>query len=84
VSLVVAWVDSHSGATTPIIGARNVDQLREAVAAVDIEMTEELRQQISNLSPESPPATDCSEEKNRSSLSYPVTGNNKGQWPHLT
>lgn len=63
VSLAVAWVGSHPGVTAPIIGARNVDQLKEVVAAVDIEMTEELRQQISKLSPEPPPATDRSEEK---------------------
>ncbi len=62
VSLAVAWVGSHPGVTAPIIGARNVDQLKDGVAAVDIEMTEELRQQISRLSPEPSPATDRSEE----------------------
>jgi aryl-alcohol dehydrogenase-like predicted oxidoreductase len=62
VSLAVAWVGSHPGVTAPIIGARNVDQLKDGVAAVDIEMTEELHQQISRLSPEPSPATDRSEE----------------------
>lgn len=63
VSLAIAWVGSHPAVTAPIIGARNVDQLRDAVAAAEIEMTEELRREISSLSPEPPPATDRSEEK---------------------
>lgn len=63
VSLAIAWVGSHPAVTAPIIGARNVEQLKDAVAATEIEMTEELRQEISRLSPEPPPATDRSEEK---------------------
>jgi aryl-alcohol dehydrogenase-like predicted oxidoreductase len=63
VSLAIAWVGSHQAVTAPIIGARNVEQLREAMAAADIDMTGELRQEISRLSPEPPPATDRSEEK---------------------
>ena len=63
VSLAIAWVGSHPAVTAPIIGARNVEQLKDAIAAVEIEMTEELRKEISRLSPEPPPATDRSEEK---------------------
>ncbi|MDH7492967.1 MAG: aldo/keto reductase [Candidatus Saccharicenans sp.] len=63
VSLAIAWVGSHPAVTAPIIGARNVEQLKDAVAATEIKMTEELRQEISRLSPEPPPATDRSEEK---------------------
>ncbi|MCI4445972.1 MAG: aldo/keto reductase [Candidatus Aminicenantes bacterium] len=63
VSLAIAWVGSHPAVTAPIIGARNVEQLKDAVAAADIEMSEELRLEISRLSPEPPPATDRSEEK---------------------
>jgi aryl-alcohol dehydrogenase-like predicted oxidoreductase len=63
VTLAIAWVGNHPAVTAPIIGARNVEQLKDAVAAADIEMTEELRQEISRLSPEPPPATDRSEEK---------------------
>jgi len=63
VSLAIAWVGSHPAVTAPIIGARNVAQLKEAIAATEIEMTEELRREISGLSPEPPPATDRSEEK---------------------
>jgi aryl-alcohol dehydrogenase-like predicted oxidoreductase len=63
VSLAVAWVGSHPGVTAPIIGARNVTQLEDSLGAVDIEMTPELRAEVSALSPEPPPATDRSEER---------------------
>ncbi len=63
VSLAVAWVGGHPAVTAPIIGARNVDQLEGSLAALEIEMTPDLRAQISALSPEPPPATDRSEEK---------------------
>jgi aryl-alcohol dehydrogenase-like predicted oxidoreductase len=49
--------------TAPIIGARNVNQLRSSIAAAEIPMTPELRAEISALSPEPPPATDRSEER---------------------
>lgn len=63
VSLAVAWVESHPAVTAPIIGARSVEQLEDSLAAVDIEMTKELREEISALSPEPPPATDRIEER---------------------
>jgi aryl-alcohol dehydrogenase-like predicted oxidoreductase len=63
VSLAVAWAGSHPGVTAPIIGARNVEQLEDSLAAVDIDMTEALRAEISALSPEPPPATDRVEER---------------------
>ncbi|HEK86660.1 MAG: aldo/keto reductase [Candidatus Saccharicenans sp.] len=63
VSLAIAWVGSHPAVTAPIIGARNVEQLKDAIAAAEIEMTPELREEISRFSPEPPPATDRSEEK---------------------
>ncbi|MGD2162489.1 MAG: aldo/keto reductase [Anaerolineales bacterium] len=63
VSLAVAWAGSHPGVTAPIIGARNVEQLEDSLAAVEIEMTDELRAEISKLSPEPPPATDRVEER---------------------
>jgi aryl-alcohol dehydrogenase-like predicted oxidoreductase len=49
--------------TAPIIGARNVEQLEGALAATEIEMTPELREQISALSPAPPLATDRNEER---------------------
>jgi len=69
VSLAVAWVASHPDVTAPIIGARSVEQLKGSIAAVDIKMTPELRQAISALSPEPPPATDRNEERTPHTLS---------------
>ncbi|MBC7360725.1 MAG: aldo/keto reductase [Candidatus Aminicenantes bacterium] len=63
VSLAIAWVGGHPAVTAPIIGARNIEQLKDALAAAEIEMTEELREEISRLSPEPPLATDRTEEK---------------------
>jgi aryl-alcohol dehydrogenase-like predicted oxidoreductase len=63
VALAVAWVGSHPAVTAPIIGARSVEQLESSLAAVEIEMTQELRAEISALSPAPPPATDRNEER---------------------
>jgi aryl-alcohol dehydrogenase-like predicted oxidoreductase len=60
-ALSVAWVMSHPAVTAPIIGARNLAQLEGSLAAADIEMTAELRNRISALSPAPPPPTDRSE-----------------------
>ncbi len=62
-SLAIAWVGGHPAVTAPIIGARDVEQLKAALAAADIAMTPELRAEISSFSPEPPPATDRSEER---------------------
>ena len=61
-SLAVAWVGSHPAVTAPIIGARNLIQLKGSLKSVEISMTEELRAEISALSPTPPPATDRNEE----------------------
>jgi aryl-alcohol dehydrogenase-like predicted oxidoreductase len=61
--MAVAWVGSHPGVTAPIIGARNLNQLEGSLKALEIEMTPELRAEISALSPEPPPATDRSDER---------------------
>lgn len=63
VSLAVAWVAAHPGVTCPIIGARNVGQLKAALGAVDIDMTPGLRAEIAALSPAPAPATDRTEEQ---------------------
>jgi len=63
-SLAVAWVMTHPALTAPIIGARNVEQLEAALAALDVDMTPEWRAEVSALSIEPPSATDRSEEKN--------------------
>ena len=62
-TLGVAWVMSHPAITAPIIGARNVEQLESSLAAVEVKMTDEWRDEISALSVEPPPATDRLEEK---------------------
>lgn len=61
-ALAVAWVASHPGVTAPLIGARSLAQLEGSLAALDIDMTPELRAEIAALSPEPAPATDRSEE----------------------
>ena len=63
VSLAIAWAGSHEGVTAPIIGGRNITQLKPALASVDIEMTEELRNAIGNFSMTPAIATDRSEER---------------------
>ena len=63
VSTAIAWVGAHPGITAPIIGARNLDQLKDSLAAVKVNMTPELRAEIADLSPTPPPATDRLEEQ---------------------
>ena len=65
VSLAVAWAAAHPAVTCPIIGARNVDQLEPSLAAVEIEMSPDLRAQIAGLSRTPAPATDRLEEQVR-------------------
>ncbi|TVY03075.1 aldo/keto reductase [Cohnella terricola] len=61
-TLAVAWVLSHPAITSPIIGARNVEQLEPSLAAVDLDFTDEWRNEITALSIDPPLATDRSEE----------------------
>jgi aryl-alcohol dehydrogenase-like predicted oxidoreductase len=63
VSAAIAWVGAHPAITAPIIGARNLDQLKDSLAAVKIDMTPELRAEIADLSRTPPPATDRLEEQ---------------------
>lgn len=65
VPLALAWVESHPAVTAPLIGARNLDQLSEALEAVDIEISPEMREEISALSPSPSPATDRNEERTK-------------------
>jgi aryl-alcohol dehydrogenase-like predicted oxidoreductase len=62
-SVAVAWVASHPGITAPILGARSLGQLEPSLRSVDIPMTAELRERISQLSPPPPPANDRTEER---------------------
>lgn len=61
-ALAVAWVASHPGVTSVLVGGRNVEQLAPALAANTIELDAETRARISALSPAPPPATDRNEE----------------------
>jgi 1-deoxyxylulose-5-phosphate synthase len=61
-TLGVAWVAHHPGITSPIISARNVEQLRPSLAAADFVMTDELYAEINALTRTPPPATDRLEE----------------------
>lgn len=63
VSLAVAWVAAHPDVSCPIVGARNLDQLGPSLDAMNIDMTAELRAEISALSPTPAPATDRREEQ---------------------
>lgn len=60
-TLAVAWAMSHPAVTAPITGARSLEQLEDSLAALDVEMTAELRGRISALSPTPAPATDRTE-----------------------
>ena len=62
-AVAVAWVAAHPAVTAPIIGARNLDQLRPVLTAADLPMDDELRDRISALSVEPPPPTDRNEER---------------------
>jgi aryl-alcohol dehydrogenase-like predicted oxidoreductase len=63
VSAAIAWVAAHPAVTAPIIGARNLDQLKDSLAAVEVKMTPELHAEIAALSRTPPPATDRLEEQ---------------------
>jgi aryl-alcohol dehydrogenase-like predicted oxidoreductase len=63
VSAAVAWVGAHPAVTAPIIGARNLEQLRDSLGAVNVAMTPALRAEIAALSRTPPPATDRLEEQ---------------------
>ena len=61
-TLAVAWVRSHPNVTAPIIGARSVEQLGPSLAAASFEMSDDLRDEVTSLTPELPPAHDRREE----------------------
>jgi aryl-alcohol dehydrogenase-like predicted oxidoreductase len=61
-TLATAWVASHPGVTSVLVGGRNVEQLSATLAAGSLELTPETRARISELSPAPPPATDRNEE----------------------
>ena len=62
VALAIAWTAAHPAITSPLLGARSVEQLTECLKALEIDMTPELRNEISALSPAPPLATDRNDE----------------------
>ncbi len=63
VTLAVAWAAAHPAVTCPIVGARNLEQLRPSLDSVGFEMTDEMREEVAALSRTPPPATDRLEEQ---------------------
>ena len=63
VSAAVAWTGAHPAVTAPIIGARSIEQLHASLDSVRIDMTKALRDEITALSRNPPPATDRLEEQ---------------------
>lgn len=61
-SLAIAWAASHPAVSSPLLGARNIEQLEDCLRSLEINMTTELRAAISALSPTPPPATDRTDE----------------------
>jgi len=62
-TLAVAWVAAQPGVTSVLLGARNVAQLDETLAAADRGLDPAVRDRIAALTPAPPPATDRTEEK---------------------
>ena len=48
IALSIAWVLSHPAVTSPIIGARNEEQLRETLSLLELKISVEERDQIKN------------------------------------
>jgi aryl-alcohol dehydrogenase-like predicted oxidoreductase len=46
----LAWLDAQPGVTSVILGARTVDQLNQNIAAVDLELDDELINRLSQVS----------------------------------
>ncbi len=63
VTLAVAWVMGHRDVTAPIVGGRDLDQLKPSLAALDFAMSAEMRDEVSAFSITPPPATDRDEEQ---------------------
>jgi len=61
-TLAVAWVASHPGVTSVLVGGRNVEQLAPTLAANQLVLDDETRARITALSIDPPPATDRNEE----------------------
>ncbi|MEX2502227.1 MAG: aldo/keto reductase [Trueperaceae bacterium] len=65
VTLAVAWVRTHPAVTAPIVGARDVEQLRPSLDAGSFDLSDTMRREVSALSPAPAPAHDRGEEQAR-------------------
>lgn len=63
VSLAISWVGAQDSITSPIIGSRNIDQLKSSMKSLNISMTAEMRNELSQLSITPAIATDREEEQ---------------------
>jgi len=61
-TLAVAWVASHPGVTSVLVGGRNTEQLAPSLAASELVLDSDTRARIAALSVEPPPATDRNDE----------------------
>lgn len=62
VSLAIAWVNRHDAVTAPIIGARDLKQLKACLDSIDVNVDDQLYDLISGVTHTPPPATDRNEE----------------------
>ena len=62
-TLAVAWAAQHPAHPVPIISARDADQLKPSLAALEFDMDDALYARLNALSPAPPPATDRIEEQ---------------------
>lgn len=62
-ALAIAWVANHPAVTSPILGARNLEQLEECLQTTKIAMNPALMQEIASLTPELPLATNHFEDE---------------------
>lgn len=56
--LALAWMAGHPAVTAPIVGARTMEQFKDGLKFLDMNLTAEQRAEISALSVEPPLATD--------------------------
>ncbi|MEO1551177.1 MAG: aldo/keto reductase [Pseudomonadota bacterium] len=62
-TLAVRWAMAHPGHTAPLISARSAAQLAPSLDALSAEISDEIMDRVTALSPTPPPATDRLEEQ---------------------
>ncbi len=65
VSMAIAWVSAHQSITAPIIGARNLEQLKPALDSMQFPMDQKLREVLDGFTLDPALATDREEERTR-------------------